>query len=70
MRNGKDGALTPAPELHSFKTRLKKGFFIRGSSPCGLGQGCSQPPVALSCSSASSLAGAFIVAWTDRRPRC
>jgi len=35
MRNGKDGALTPAPELHSFKTRLKKGFFIRGSSPCG-----------------------------------
>src|SRR6266852_5854603 len=70
MRNGYDGPLTAAPQLQSLVTHLEKGLLVRRSSPCRLRQGCSQPTVALSCPAAFSFAGALIVAWTDRRPRC
>src|SRR5438093_4322907 len=62
MRNRYDGTLTPTPQLQSLVTHLEKGLLVRRSSPCRLRQGCPQPAVALSCSSAFSLAGALIVA--------
>src|SRR6266581_8266242 len=70
MRNRYDGTLTPTPQLQSLVTHLEKGLLVRRSSPCRLRQGCPQPAVALSCSSAFSLAGALIVAWTNRPPGC
>jgi hypothetical protein len=50
--------------------KLEKGFLVRGSSPSGLRQGRSQPPVPRSGSSTFSFAGAFIVAGTDCCPGC
>src|SRR5205809_5085055 len=62
MRNCHDRSLTSPPELHSLESPLEKRFLVRRSSPSRLRQGCPQPAVALSCSSAFSLAGAIIVA--------
>src|SRR2546425_35448 len=70
MRNGCDCTLTSAAELESLITHLEQGVLVCRSSPCRLRQGCSQPPVALSCSAAFSFAGTLIVAWADCCPGC
>ena len=49
---------------------IASSYSVHWDKSGALRQGCSQPPVALSCSSASPFTGALIVAWTDRRPRC
>src|SRR5262245_51865688 len=60
---------SPRRSFTRWKRALKTDF-LSAAPAHAVSQSGSQPLVALPCSSASSLVGAFIVAWTDRRLGC